>query len=228
MNLDRTSFPAWLGRLQSADASPRPPRRYPGYPEVRLPRMRRRWLASLDGTLLTRRSAAPGASLPSAPVMGRLLGLSHGVTAEAGRGPVPSAGGLQAIELYLGVLTPAWLGPGVWHYARQDHLLSRVSTSPPEELVADIPSLQAITGGAIIWLIVGDTARVTPKYGERGRYFLALEAGHLMQNLCLVSASLGLVTLPLGGFFEASLARRLSLPPTDDLLYAGVCGPLNR
>lgn len=45
-----------------------------------------------------------------------------------------------------------------------------------------------------------------------------------MQNLCLVAASLGWVTLPLGGFFERELARALRLAPGDWVLYVGACG----
>ena len=53
---------------------------------------------------------------------------------------------------------------------------------------------------------------------------LLLEAGHLMQNLCLASVSLGLATVPLGGFFEQDLARAFALPATDRVLYIGLCG----
>ena len=73
-------------------------------------------------------------------------------------------------------------------------------------------------------MLVGDGERAAAKYGGRGLRFLLLEAGHLMQNLCLVSASMGLTTVPLGGYFEADLARRLTLPATDEVLYLGLCG----
>ena len=69
---------------------------------------------------------------------------------------------------------------------------------------------------------------MTAKYGDRGLRFLLLEAGHLMQNLCLASASLGLATTPLGGYFEADLAQRLTLPPTDEVLYLGLCGAVGQ
>jgi hypothetical protein len=49
-----------------------------------------------------------------------------------------------------------------------------------------------------------------------------------MQNICLLSASLGLATVPLGGFFEREIARRLDLPDTDVVLYAGACGSAPR
>jgi nitroreductase len=76
----------------------------------------------------------------------------------------------------------------------------------------------------LLWLLVGDTRLMTLKYGERGERFLLLEAGHLMQNLCLVSTSLGHCTVPLGGFLERAIERELRLPEYDRVLYAGLCG----
>jgi SagB-type dehydrogenase family enzyme len=87
-----------------------------------------------------------------------------------------------------------------------------------------VPSLDHVEGGAVLWVLVGDAARVTHKYGGRGYRFLLLEAGHLMQNLCLVSTSLGLATVPLGGYLERSITETLALPATDHVLYVGVCG----
>ena len=88
----------------------------------------------------------------------------------------------------------------------------------------EVPSLERLEGGSVLWLLVGDRARVERKYGERALRFLLLEAGHLMQNLALVSVSLGLRTVPLGGAFEGAIERRLALPSGDELLYVGVCG----
>jgi hypothetical protein len=45
-----------------------------------------------------------------------------------------------------------------------------------------------------------------------------------MQDLCLLSAPLGLVTVPLVGYFESAVAGRLALPATVIVLYAGACG----
>jgi nitroreductase len=87
-----------------------------------------------------------------------------------------------------------------------------------------VPSLRAVAGGPMLWVLAGDLARVAAKYGGRAGRFLLLEAGHLMQNLCLLSASLGLCTIPLGGAFEREIARRLVLPPTDAVLYPAAFG----
>jgi SagB-type dehydrogenase family enzyme len=230
--LDPTCFAAWFDAITAYDdaAPDHAPRSYPGYPRWPLPRARRRWRPALDRTLdralVGRRSARGlGARLPTAGELGRICGLAHGVHGEAGRGPVPSAGGLQAIELYLAVLAPGWLPAGGYHYDRAGHALAGVadgaSAARWRELV---PALITIDGGALLWIIVGDGARVAAKYGARGLRFLLLEAGHLMQNLCLVAADAGLSTVPLGGFFERPLADQLRLPPADEVLYVGVCG----
>jgi SagB-type dehydrogenase family enzyme len=151
--------------------------------------------------------------------------MAHGITGKSYAGPVPSAGGLQALELYLGILHPGWLPPGIYHYDRIGHFLSQIAAEPAAGMwERAVPSLQQVQGGSVLWLLIGDGARVKAKYSERGLRFLLLEAGHLMQNICLLSASLGWVTMPLGGFFERDIARRLQLPRTDVVLYTGVSG----
>jgi len=227
--LDPTSFPAWreaIARFEDAGPPDHTPRSYPGTPRWTLPRAKRRWRSSLERALAGRRSyRALGRELPTASELGRICELAHGVCGDAGRGPVPSAGGLQALELYLAVLEPGWLPAGVYHYDRAGHALAGIAGAID---LACVPSLITVSGGALVWMIVGDGARVSAKYGPRGLRFLLLEAGHLMQNLCLVAADVGLATVPLGGFFERPLARALQLPPTDEVLYAGVCGRPDR
>jgi SagB-type dehydrogenase family enzyme len=191
-----------------------------------LPRARRRWRPALDAVLHARRSASQlGGEFPTAKVLGRLLAAAHGVADEQFRGPTPSAGGLQAVELYLTHWQADWLPAAVYHYDRRGHQLSQIVAEAEESSWREmVPSLRGIAGGALLWLIVGDGRRVAQKYGERGERFLLLEAGHLMQNLCLVSTSLGLMTVPLGGAHERAIARELRLLPSDVVLYAGVCG----
>jgi SagB-type dehydrogenase family enzyme len=228
--LDRTTFPAWRDQILEAeaggDALPGEPRSYPGYLRWPLERARPRWWVALDGVLLRRRCLRTLATeLPSRRVLSRLLQGSHGITGPDHGGPVPSAGGLQALELYVAVLEPSWLPAGLYHYDRTGPHLSQINPHVDrEEWQERVPSLLQVEGGALLWLLIGDGERVTSKYGERGQRFLLLEAGHLMQNLCLLSASLGLATVPLGGYFEREIARQLALPETDLVLYVGVCG----
>jgi SagB-type dehydrogenase family enzyme len=219
--LDRTSWPAFRdaagGFEPSGDIRPRS---HPGVPRVALPRPRARRLAPLDRALVARRSAR---KLSTDPLpdreLGHLLHFSHGAVEAGARGPVPSAGGLQALELYL-----VRFGDGAFHYDRAGHHLSRLGGADRADWRTRVPSLDLVEGGSLLWLIVGNVERVEPKYGARGLRFLLLEAGHLMQNLCLVSASLKRATVPLGAFFERDVAAALGLPKTDLVLYAGLCG----
>lgn len=223
MELDPTSFPAWRDRIDAAPDPAHEPRSYPGYPTAELPRYHKRWLGrtSLDEALTRRRSARElSTTQPTAAQLGAVLHLAHGITGDAGRGPNPSAGGLQAIELYVSSLVPGWLD-GAYHFDRAAHRLARVTGSLSPDLV---PALVTMSGGAALVIVVGDRGRVATKYGDRASRFLLLEAGHVMQSLCLAAVAADVRIVPLGGFFERPIAAALALPKTDDVLYCAVVG----
>ena len=227
-DLDETTFPAWRDAIAAHAHEAPAPRSYPGYPRWPLPHTKPGLFggASLEKTLAARRaSGALGDEPPDVRDLGRVLELAHGITGDDARGPVPSAGGLQALEIYVATWAPGWLAPGWYHFDRTAHALAQVSAGATRTAVAAIvPSLELVRGGALSWILVGDHARVAARYGRRALRFLTLEAGHLMQNLCLASHAAKLCTIPLGGFFERPLARALHVPRTDRILYAGVLG----
>src|SRR6185312_3374726 len=101
-------------------------RGYPGYPRWPLERLRpARWGARLEGALAARRCAsALDTATPDRRVLGRILQAAHGITGAHDRGPNPSAGGLQALELYLVHWASSWLPPGLYHYDRRRHHLA--------------------------------------------------------------------------------------------------------
>jgi SagB-type dehydrogenase family enzyme len=230
LELDAASYPEWRDRILEADASgaslPGEPRSYPGYPRWPLDRVRPRLWASLDRVLIRRRCVRDlSTSIPSRRILSRLLLMGHGITAAQSAGPVPSSGALQALELYLVAFESNWLPAGLYHYDRCGHHLAQIAAGAERtEWEPRVPSMSLVRGGALLWIVVGDGERVSRKYGERAVRFLLQESGHLMQNLCLLSTSLRLVTVPLGGYFERDIARQLVLPSSDLVLYVGICG----
>jgi SagB-type dehydrogenase family enzyme len=226
--LDETTIGTLLDRTAKHSGTIEPPRSYPGYPRWKLPphKPARFRVISLDRAMLERRSSdALASDLPSDLVLSRILTVSHGVSGPSGRGPVPSAGGLQALELYLATWGSGWLPTGWYHFDRASHELVQIAAGLARDRVcAIVPSLAIIDGGALAWIVVGDRARVVARYGDRADRFLLLEAGHLMHGLCLASVATGLCTVPLGGFFDRAISRALQLPRTDRVLYAGVLG----
>jgi SagB-type dehydrogenase family enzyme len=227
-DLDRTSWPDVRDQILSfIPGDPLgEPRGYPGYPSWPLERCRPRPWMSLEKALCTRRSASMlAARLPERAALGRVLQFSHGISADQGRGPTPSAGGLQALELYLVNFTAGWLPAGTYHYQRRHHSLAQLVAGAERDAWKRLaPSFELMEGGALLWIVVGDAARVREKYAARADRFLTLEAGHLMQNLCLMSHRVGWTTLPLGAFFERDIARALALPAEDAVIYLGAFG----
>lgn len=182
---------------------------------------------SLRAALRRRRCQSELSSVQfKASVLGGILSAAHGITGEHGRGPTPSAGGLQSLELYVVSWGDGWLAPGSYHYDRSGHHLSQIASGASRAAVERdwLPSLLTVSGGSLLWIVVGDGHRARAKYGERAVNFLSLEAGHLMQSLCLLSTTVGAVTVPLGGFYETLLAEELQLPVDDIPLYVGVAG----
>lgn len=226
--LDRTTFPEFRDQILQSEQEETTceNRSYPGYPRWLLERVRARTWTSLDRVLLRRRCVRVlDTALPSRKTLSRLLGFSHGIHATMNKGPIPSAGGLQALELYLVLFEPSWIPAGLYHYDRLGHHLSQISSEADRSgWQQRVPSMNQVVGGALLWVLVGEGERVQAKYGGRGLRFLLLEAGHLMQNFCLLSASLGYSTVPLGGYFEREVASQLHLPATDWILYVGLCG----
>ncbi len=127
--LDATNFPEWRDRILAFEADPAPiqPRTYPGYPRWPLLRVAPRLWPSLDRSLTRRRSASTfSAAMPSKRVLSRLLRRAHGIYADRARGPVPSAGGMQSLELYLVTFEPSWLPSGAYHFNRAGNYLAQL------------------------------------------------------------------------------------------------------
>jgi SagB-type dehydrogenase family enzyme len=227
--LDRTRWPEFLHAIDRfGSGGPIEARSYPGYPSWPLETVKPRLWPSLDRTLARRRSPQDPGSLPKAPplsrrTLSRLLLFGHGIHADHQRGPVPSAGGLQALELYLVWWGGSWLPSGLYHYDRPAHALHQIEPGASADVwLTHVPSLRTMGDtGSLLWVLVGDGAKTQAKYGPRGLRFLLLEAGHLMQNLCVLSASQGRCTVPLGGYFENDIARAFRLPADDHVLSLG-------
>ena len=136
--LDRTNWPELRERIVGyAPDDPHPePRSYPGYLRWPLPRLRPRLWPSLDRVQRSRRShRLLTDEPPSRKILARILGSSHGVCGDHWRGPVPSSGGLQGLELYFVQLADSWLPAGLYHYDRTAHSLAAGETSgslPPQ------------------------------------------------------------------------------------------------
>lgn len=170
---------------------------------------------TLEHALLTRRSHRQFTTRPlSEREVSQLLWSAQGVTASWGGRTAPSAGALYPLELYL--LTP----DGLRHYLPAGH---RVELLTREDLRAAAAAAAlhqpAVRTATLVIVVTAVFARTTDKYGERGRRYVHLEAGHAAQNALLAATALGLGSVPIGAFDDQALGSALKLPSDHAPLY---------
>lgn len=66
-------------------------------------------------------------------------------------------------------------------------------------------------------VITVDYDKITKRYGERGKRYALLEAGHVAQNIVLQAIELGLATVMIGAFRDGKIKRILETD--NDPLY---------
>lgn len=138
----------------------------------------------------------------------------------------PSGGGLYPLETYLCVRRVEGLEPRLYHYNLRQHSLEILGDGDVAEQIfgnltqADV---SATCHFAVIFTAV--FMRLQYKYGERGYRFALIEAGHAMQNLCLLAPAVGLGMVPLGGFYDDKLHDLLGVNGVDEaVLYVAAAG----
>jgi SagB-type dehydrogenase family enzyme len=169
----------------------------------------------LDEAISRRRSSRDFSSkpLPLAQI-GQLLWAGQGITSPDGKRTAPSAGGLYPIELY--VVTPHQ----VMHYLPAGHRVEvRADIDRRRELRDAAFGQRALASAPAVIVVAAVSARTRAKYGERSDTFVALEAGHVTQNILLEATEHSLAAVPIGGVDPARVRRIVAMPPADDVAY---------
>lgn len=164
--------------------------------------------------------------------LGRLLTRTAGITK---RGETddnhlrayPSGGALYPLEIYPVVLCSRQIDSGVYHYNVRENVLEQIPQNDVHQYTEFIYG--SVENAVLLVFITADLNRTTRKYGERGYRYAAYEAGHVMQNLCLMAEGIGLGCRPYGGFIEDQADEYLRLHSNETTLYIGAVGrPVGR
>ncbi len=133
------------------------------------------------------------------------------------RKPVPSAGALYPLEVYLFAFEIAGLAPGTYHYHPRAHALELLVPGDRRARVLEMAFAGDELGGAAgVIALTGVFARSTAKYRKRAYRFVLLEAGHAAQNMMLAAASMDLGTVALGGFLDDEVNDALDIDGLDE------------
>jgi|GEM_PF-244087 len=186
--------------------------------EIQLPQPKTTGTVSLEQAIAQRRSIRSFASKDlNQEQISQLLWAGQGQTSGYKRA-APSAGSLYPMEVYL--LTK----DGLFHYASEGHKLHVLGTDDLRGALAAASGQSILKDAAADIIIGGVSARIVPRYGERGMRYLYIEAGHIAENIHLQAVSLGLVSLPVGSFNDSEVQKALGMPSECRPVYIVAVG----
>ncbi len=149
--------------------------------------------------------------------LSRLLVAANGVThvdSRMAHRSIPSAGGLNPLEVYIVASRVEGLDSGLYHFKVSDSSLELVKPGRFGEVLQKAALNQrqlSISGAPVVLIISARFDRTTQKYADRGYRYVYMEVGCAMQNVYLQATSLGLGTVAVGAFDDGTLNDLLGL-----------------
>ena len=126
----------------------------------------------------------------------------------------PSAGGLYPIKMYLLINKVENLERGIYKYNELNHSIEFYRKIKEFYLWENAFLNQSFTKEekfSVAFIFVLDINKISCKYGERGYRYALLEAGHIAQNLQLISTQINLCSVPVGGYVDNDINELLNL-----------------
>ncbi len=163
-----------------------------------------------------------------------LLWATQGVRGTASHGhafrTVPSAGCRHSLETYLSILRIEGLAPGIYRYLPLNHRLAQESAPPmlAEKMIKaslgqTYPGRAAVT---FIWVAIPE--RMEWRYGLAAHKVMALDAGHVCQNLYLACEIIGAGTCAIAAYDQEELDKLLNLDGENEFaMYLAPVGKVN-
>jgi len=151
-----------------------------------------------------------------------LLWATQGIRQNLGPGTalrtVPSAGARHALETYVCALNVESLAPAIYRYLPLDHEL--VCVADPSDLSARLVAAtlgQSFTAHAAVtlaWTTI--PYRMEWRYGLAAHKVIALDAGHVCQNLYLACEAIGAGTCAIAAYDQEAADRLLGVDGQDE------------
>ena len=153
-----------------------------------------------------------------------LLWATQGLRERLGSGTalrtVPSAGGRHALETYLCVLRVEGLEPGFYRYLPIEHqLVAEFSDPRADEKLAEAAFGQSFVGRAAVTFIWSAIPyRMEWRYGLAAHKVIAIDAGHVCQNLYLACEAIGAGTCAIAAYDQEAMDRLLRLDGKEEFV----------
>jgi SagB-type dehydrogenase family enzyme len=151
--------------------------------------------------------------------IGQLAWAAQGQDAHSRYRTTPSAGATYPLELFVAT------GDGFFRYLPAKHALEKLTDQDLRAALASAAWRQGFIEAAPLTLVfAAQFSRTTKHYGQRGIRYVYMEAGHAAQNVHLQAEALGLGSVAIGAFDDASVSKVLSLPDYLEPIYMVTAG----
>jgi SagB-type dehydrogenase family enzyme len=142
---------------------------------------------------------------------------------------VPSAGARHALETYLCVFNVAGLEPALYRYLPLEHqLVFQFSDAHAPAALARATLGQSFTGrSAVTFIWTAIPYRMEWRYGVAAHKVIALDAGHVCQNLYLACEAIGAGTCAVAAYHQERMDQFLKVDGKDEFtIYLAPVGKI--
>lgn len=151
-----------------------------------------------------------------------LLWASQGIRIRLDRGhalrTVPSAGCRHAFETYLCVLNVEGVAPGIYRFLPLEHQLLLVAGPDRLDLRIGRAALGQMWAGdaavVFVWSVL--PCRMEWRYGMAAHKVIALDAGHVCQNLYLACEAIGAGTCAIAAYDQEAMDRLIGVDGKEE------------
>jgi len=165
--------------------------------------------------------------------LAKLLWAAQGVTARAGiylMRTAPSAGALYPFENYLYIDRVEGVAQGIYHFDVAEFALVCLQQGNfNQQITAASLGQPVVRRAAVVIIWSAMMLRCMVKYRERAVRYIAMDMGHVCQNVQLAATALGFGSCPIGAFYDDELNSLLGLDGQEEtVLYMVTVGKLGR
>ncbi|HCD38895.1 MAG TPA: thioester oxidase [Candidatus Omnitrophica bacterium] len=145
-------------------------------------------------------------------------GLKRRFGNEAAFRTVPSAGARHALETYLCLLRVEGLQPGLYRYLPLEHelLLEYTDNEIALKLVAAVLGQQFVAASAAVFIWAALPYRMEWRYGLAAHKVIALDTGHVCQNLYLACEAIDAGTCAIAAYNQQAIDTLLGINGQDE------------
>jgi SagB-type dehydrogenase family enzyme len=139
---------------------------------------------------------------------------------------VPSGGGIHPFETYLLVNRIVGIEPGLYRYLPVDHLLCFLSWDKSlNKKIHEACFCQHVMSSAVTFIWTVTPYRAEWRYGAFCHKIMAIDAGHVCQNLYLACEAISMGVCAIGAYDQKGLDRLINVDGKDEFtIYAASVG----